>query len=42
MIFDIIFITQHYILYRSARGKIEGEEEDDWEAEQRPLIDREE
>jgi cystinosin len=42
MIFDIIFITQHYILYRSARGKLEDDREDDWESEHRPLIDREE
>jgi cystinosin len=41
MIFDIIFITQHYILYRAARGKVEDAEGNDWESEHRPLIDRE-
>jgi cystinosin len=39
MIFDIIFITQHYILYRNANGKQEEEDEEDWEREQRPLIE---
>lgn len=38
MIFDIIFITQHYVLYRNAAGKDE-EEEEQWEREQRPLIE---
>ncbi|KAF2435409.1 L-cystine transporter-like protein [Tothia fuscella] len=37
MVFDIIFITQHYILYR--RGKIEDRDENQLEGERRPLID---
>jgi cystinosin len=41
MVFDIIFITQHYILYRTASTKYDGEDEDDWDREQRPLINSE-
>ncbi|KAE9974763.1 hypothetical protein EG328_003669 [Venturia inaequalis] len=38
MIFDIIFITQHYILYRARPTPPRYPAEDEWEGEQRPLI----
>ncbi|TID26417.1 L-cystine transporter-like protein [Venturia nashicola] len=38
MIFDIIFITQHYILYRDRPTSRKDLDEDEWEGEQRPLM----
>ena len=37
IVFDIVFILQHYVLYRRPKKHIEDEEED-WEGEREELI----